>query len=58
MSERTIINRHDHGGARIYVERGDHRDLVVDIYEPEARREHIIAALIGAGIIAPPDPEP
>ena len=50
------INRYEHGGARVMLE--DHagrQDLVVDIYEPEDRREAIIAALIEAGIIPPDD---
>ena len=54
MADQTKINRYDHGGARIFIEReGGGRDLVVDIYEPAERREQIIAALIGAGIISP-----
>lgn len=52
---KTIIRRYDHGGARVYLEDEGCRDLVVDIYEPEERREAIIAALIGAGIIHPPE---
>lgn len=56
MSDTTKINRYDHGGARIFIERErGGRDLIVDIYEPEERREAIIAALIGAGIIPPVD---
>lgn len=50
----TKINRYDHGGARIWIERDDGtRDLIADLYEPAERREQIIAALIGAGVIAP-----
>jgi hypothetical protein len=59
MADRTVIRRYEHGGARVFIMRdnGD-RDLVVDIYDDETaeRREVIIAALIGAGIIAPPPP--
>lgn len=52
-TERTVINRYDHGGARIFIERENgSRDLVVDIYEPHERREAIIAALIASGIVA------
>ena len=53
MPDRTIIQRYDHGGARIFIEREDGcRDLVVDIYDdaPAERREAIIQALLGAGI--------
>ena len=56
MSDQIKINRYDHGGARVFVERENgSRDLIVDIYEPEDRREAIITALIGAGIIPPVD---
>lgn len=53
MNEKAKINRYDHGGARIWIEDSDgKRDLVVDIYEPEERREKIIKALIESGIIS------
>ena len=53
---RLKISRYEHGGARLWLENENgHRDLVVDIYEPKERREAIIAALIGAGIIPPDD---
>lgn len=56
MADQTKINRYEHGGARIFIEKeSGGRDLIVDIYEPEDRREAIIAALIGAGIIPPVD---
>lgn len=54
--DETKINRYDHGGARIFLQNGDRRNLVVDIYEPEERREAIIAAIIAAGIIPPEKP--
>lgn len=56
MKMKMKINRYDHGGARIWLEDDTgKRDLVVDIYEPEDRREAIIAAIIGAGIIPADD---
>jgi len=53
---KTVIHRYDHGGARVYLENGEIKDLVVDIYscegdDPAERRERIIAALVRAGII-------
>lgn len=54
----TKINRYDHGGGRIFIEYANGtRDLVVDLYEPEERREAIIAAMIAAGIIQAPAPD-
>lgn len=52
----TKINRYDHGGARVWIEKANGgRDLVVDIYiyEPAERREAIIAALVATGVIPP-----
>lgn len=54
MTQRTIINRYDHGGARVYIQGDDgSRDLVADIYGDADRREQIIAAMFLNGIIPP-----
>lgn len=60
MPDVTKINRYEHGGARIFIERENgSRDLVADLYddEPAERREAIIKAIIEAKIIPPPAEE-
>lgn len=54
LPEGLVINRYEHGGARVYFEREGRRDLVMDVYDddPEGgRREAIIAAVLAAGIL-------
>lgn len=46
-----VINRYEHGGARVYLVRNGKRDLVMDIYGTEERREVIIKAVLATGIL-------
>ena len=58
MPDETKIVRYDHGGRRIYIERENgSRDLVADLYDDEGgeRCDAIVAAIIRAGIVAPPN---
>jgi len=48
---KTCIKRYERAASIWFEDADGKRDLVVDIYGPEERREAIIAALLAVGII-------
>ncbi|HVZ60646.1 MAG TPA: hypothetical protein VG892_07655 [Terriglobales bacterium] len=48
-----IINRYEHGGARVYWDRDGKRDLIMDLYdeEPGTRTDAIIELVLKSGIL-------
>lgn len=49
-----VLHRYEHGGGRVFTkDDSGSRDLIIDLYGDGERRDRIIDALVGAGIIPP-----